>query len=187
MFFVLLFKRLVCSPRLVCLYLSGVFATLKRRIQIACTASWHQLKEDNGSTQCRLYQKSVCTGEKKLFRTTDWLLGIAVDKMHASSFNTFSISCKIAIDWGLSIMGMLLSFFCCFFFPLPLVSHIQAGSRWYRVTRAVRSRGQILHRVASSAERRADHPGELPQPDHPGHHPSPCKTRALTLTRSSVR
>lgn len=58
------------------------------------------------------------------------------------------------------------------FFFSP-VSYIQAGGGWLRDARTVRSRGQILHRVPSPAERCSDHPGELPQPDHTGNHPSP--------------
>lgn len=53
------------------------------------------------------------------------------------------------------------------------VSHVQKGSRWNRNTGAIRSRGQILHRIPASAARCSDHSGELSQPDHTGNHPTP--------------
>lgn len=68
------------------------------------------------------------------------------------------------------MFGLIL--YCSF---SSLVSHLQAGSRWYRDAGGICSRGKILHRIPPPAERRADHPGELPQPDHTGNNPSPSK------------
>lgn len=68
------------------------------------------------------------------------------------------------------MFGLVL--YCAF---SSVVSHLQAGSRWYRDAGGICSRGQILHWIPPSAERRADHPGELPQPDHTGNNPSPSK------------
>lgn len=65
------------------------------------------------------------------------------------------------------------------YFSLSPVSYIQAGGGWLGDARTIRSRGQILHRVPSPAERRSDHPGELPQPDHTGNHPPPGSQRTV--------
>lgn len=66
------------------------------------------------------------------------------------------------------------------------VSSIQAGGRRHRDAGALRSRGQILHRVASPPERCSDHPGELPQPDHTGNHPTPGTDGVFSAVDSSV-
>lgn len=59
---------------------------------------------------------------------------------------------------------------------LSPVSDVQARGGRHGVARALRCRGQVLHRVASAPEGRADHPGELPQPGHPGYRPPPGET-----------
>lgn len=160
-----------------CVYICLVACHTLRRIQIEYTARWHRLKVDNSCTQKtnRLYQKAV---HENTSRGTGWPLGIAVDKMRASL--------AIAIGDILSHFSTLAKkarprceYKCFHVFSFSPVSHVQAGSRWYRDAGAVRSGGQILHRVPPSAERCSDHPGELPQPDHFGHHPSPSKIKGV--------
>lgn len=55
------------------------------------------------------------------------------------------------------------------------VPHLQERGGRHRDAGAVCGRSQVLHRVAAAAERRADCPGELSQPEYPGHHPAPGK------------
>lgn len=158
MFRVSLFKRaclLVAPPVFVSVWCS---APLKRGVKIACTARWHRLKEDkSGAKPLRLLgiaETTQCVALMWQRHQTQ------INKCFHYLLNTSWSRCDC----------------CCSRWSRPPVSHIQAGSRWCRDTGAVRSRGQILHRVPSSAARCSDHPGELPQPDHPGNHPPPGET-----------
>lgn len=166
MFFVSLYKGL---SRLLCSFIC-CFAALKKRLHFASKARWLQLSEYFGT------KSSEWIFKMHSFLVVGWWLEIAANNhipfvVHMKTL----IQEKKALIKTLMLIYNFVSFSFWLFVSISVVSHIQEGSRWYRNTRAICSRGQILHRVPSSATRRSDHPWELSQPGHTGDHPSPGK------------